>query len=176
MATILYVDDEPSVGLILQDTLERAGHTAVGARNVPEALQILPNGGIDLIISDYRMPGLTGLEFLEMLGREGYDIPLIMLTGYASIEHAVAAIKAGAIDYITKPVRPQQLELAVDQALEYVRLRRENEALRKEVLQYRNERQIIGDSGPIRRILQTVDMAAPTRATVLLQGESGTGK
>jgi len=176
MATILYVDDEPSVGLILQDTLERAGHTAVGARNVPEALQILPRGDIDLIISDYRMPGLTGLEFLAMLGREGYDIPLIMLTGYASIEHAVAAIKAGAIDYITKPVRPQQLELAVDQALEFVRLRRENEALRKEVLQYRNERAIIGDSAPIRRILQTVAMAAPTRATVLLQGESGTGK
>ncbi len=176
MATILYVDDEPSVGLILQDTLERAGHVAVGARNVPEALQILPRGDIDLIISDYRMPGLTGLEFLAMLGREGYDIPLIMLTGYASIEHAVAAIKAGAIDYITKPVRPQQLELAVDQALEFVRLRRENEALRKEVLQYRNERAIIGDSAPIRRILQTVAMAAPTRATVLLQGESGTGK
>lgn len=176
MATILYVDDEASVGLILADTLERAGHVAVGARNVPEALQILPRGDIDLIISDYRMPGLTGLEFLTLLGREGYDIPLIMLTGYASIEHAVAAIKAGAIDYITKPVRPQQLELAVEQALEYVRLRRENEALRKEVLQYRNERQIIGDSPPMRRILQTVSMAAPTRATVLLQGESGTGK
>ena len=176
MATILYVDDEPSVGLILEDTLERAGHAPVGARSVPEALQVLERGGIDLIISDYRMPGLTGLEFLQLLAREGYDIPLIMLTGYASIEHAVASIKAGAIDYITKPVRPQQLELAVDQALEYVRLRRENESLRKEVLQYRNEKQIIGDSSTIRRILQTVSMAAPTRATVLLQGESGTGK
>lgn len=176
MATILYVDDEPSVGLILEDTLERAGHSPVGTRSVPEALQVLERGGIDLIISDYRMPGLTGLEFLQLLAREGYDIPLIMLTGYASIEHAVASIKAGAIDYITKPVRPQQLELAVDQALEFVRLRRENESLRKEVLQYRNEKQIIGDSPTIRRILQTVAMAAPTRATVLLQGESGTGK
>ena len=176
MATILYVDDEPSVGLILEDTLERAGHAPVGARSVPEALQVLERGGIDLIISDYRMPGLTGLEFLQLLAREGHDIPLIMLTGYASIEHAVASIKAGAIDYITKPIRPQQLELAVEQALEYVRLRRENESLRKEVLQYRNEKQIIGDSAAIRRILQTVSMAAPTRATVLLQGESGTGK
>jgi DNA-binding NtrC family response regulator len=176
MATILYVDDEPSVGLILEDTLERAGHSPVGARSVPEALQTLERGGIDLIISDYRMPGLTGLEFLQLLAREGYDIPLIMLTGYASIEHAVASIKAGAIDYITKPVRPQQLELAVEQALEFVRLRRENESLRKEVLQYRNEKQIIGDSAGIRRIMQTVAMAAPTRATVLLQGESGTGK
>jgi DNA-binding NtrC family response regulator len=99
-----------------------------------------------------------------------------MLTGYASIEHAVASIKAGAIDYITKPVRPQQLELAVDQALEFVRLRRENDLLRKEVMEFRNERSIVGDSAAVRRILQTVAMAAPTRATVLLQGESGTGK
>jgi DNA-binding NtrC family response regulator len=176
MATILYVDDEPSVGLILDDTLKRAGHTPVGARNVPEALQALERENVDLIISDYRMPGLTGLEFLALIRREGYDVPLIMLTGYASIEHAVSSIKAGAVDYITKPVRPQQLELAVDQALQFVRLRRENETLRREVMEFRNERQIVGDSGAIRRIMQTVATAAPTRATVLLQGESGTGK
>src|SRR5919202_2417971 len=176
MATILYVDDEPAVGLIVEDTLRRAGHEPVGARHVPEALYVLERTKVDLIVSDYRMPGITGLEFLSMLQREGYDIPVIMLTGYPSIEHAVASIKAGAIDYITKPVRPQQLELAVEQALEYVRLRRENEALRREVMEFRNERQIVGDSPAIRRLLQTVAMAAPTRATVLLQGESGTGK
>ncbi len=176
MATILYVDDEPSVGLIIEDTLERAGHKPIGATSVPEALQIIARGGIDLIISDYRMPGLTGLEFLALLARDGCDVPVIMLTGYASIEHAVASIKAGAIDYITKPIRPAQFELAVDQALEFVRLHRENEALRREVMEFRNERQIIGDSVAIRRIMQTVSMAAPTRATVLLQGESGTGK
>src|ERR1043165_2483405 len=168
MATILYVDDEPSIGLILEDTLSRAGHRPLGAHNVVEALQVLSREAVDLIISDYRMPGLTGLEFLSLLQREGYDIPLIMLTGYASIEHAVAAIKAGAVDYITKPVKPQQLELAVDQALAFVRLRRENETLRREVMEFRNERQIIGDSLVVRRILQTVAMAAPTRATVLL--------
>ncbi|HEX2188366.1 MAG TPA: sigma-54 dependent transcriptional regulator [Longimicrobiaceae bacterium] len=176
MATILHVDDEPAIGLILQDTLERAGHAPVGARGVPEALQVLARGGVDLVISDDRMPGITGLEFLELLQREGFDVPLIILTGYASIEHAVAAIKAGAVDYITKPVRPEQLRLAVDQALEFVRLRRENETLRREVMELRNERQIIGESPAVRRILQTVAMAAPTRATVLLQGESGTGK
>ncbi len=176
MATILCLDDEPAIGLILQDTLERAGHQTVSAHNVPQALQALQAGTVDLIISDYRMPGLTGLEFLALLRQEGYETPLIMLTGYGSIEHAVAAIKAGAIDYITKPVRPEQLELAVNQALEVVRLRRENERLRKEVMEYRNERQIIGDSPAIRRVLQTVATAAPTRATVLLEGESGTGK
>jgi DNA-binding NtrC family response regulator len=176
MATILYVDDEPSVGLILDDTLTQAGHRAIGAQNVVEALQVLSRESVDLIISDYRMPGLTGLEFLGLLQREGYDIPLIMVTGYASIEHAVAAIKAGAIDYITKPIRTQQLELAIEQALEYVRLRRENEALRREVMEFRNERLIVGEATSIRRIQQTVAMVAPTKATVLLQGESGTGK
>jgi DNA-binding NtrC family response regulator len=176
MATILCLDDEPAIGLILQDTLERAGHQTVAAHNVPQALQALQNGTVDLIISDYRMPGLTGLEFLALLRQEGYDTPLIMLTGYGSIEHAVAAIKAGAIDYITKPVRPEQLELAVSQALEVVRLRKENDRLRHEVMQFRNERQIIGDSSAIRRVMQTISTAAPTRATVLLEGESGTGK
>jgi DNA-binding NtrC family response regulator len=176
MATILHVDDEPSVGLLLDDSLTRAGHRSVGAANVVEALQVLAREHVDLIISDFRVPGLTGLEFLSLLQREGYDVPLIMLTEYASIADAVAAIKAGAIDYITKPVEPQQLELAVNQALEFVRLRRENETLRREVMQFRNERQVIGDSVVVRRILQTVAMAAPTRATVLLQGESGTGK
>jgi DNA-binding NtrC family response regulator len=176
MANILYVDDEPAIGLILQDTLERLGHSAIGAKNVPEALGAVSRGDIDLIISDYRMPGLSGLEFLEMLRDDGRDIPLIMLTGYATIEHAVAAIKAGAADYITKPVQPEQLEHAVSQALELTRLKRENEALRREVMEIRAERAIVAKSQAMRQVLQSVTTAAPTRATVLLQGESGTGK
>ena len=176
MANILYVDDEPAIGLILQDTLERLGHTAIGATNVPEALGALARTHFDLIISDYRMPGLSGLEFLELLRAEGKDVPLIMLTGYATIEHAVAAIKAGATDYITKPLQPEQLEHAVGQALEFTRLKRENEALRREVMEMRVEREIVAKSAGMRQVLQTVSTSAPTRATVLLQGESGTGK
>ncbi len=176
MANVLYVDDEPAIGLILQDSLERLGHSAMGATNVPEALQALSRGGIDLIISDYRMPGLSGLEFLELLRDQGRDIPVIMLTGYATIEHAVASIKAGAADYITKPVQPEQLEHAVTQALEMNRLKRENETLRQEVMEIRAAREIIAKSELMRAALQTVSTAAPTRATILLLGESGTGK
>ena len=176
MATILYVDDDPTIGLLLEDTLLRAGHRAVGARSVPQALQALSHGDIELIISDFKMPGMTGLELLAHLREEAYDIPLIMVTGYASIEHAVQAIKAGAADYITKPVRPEQLEHAVTKALQVARLRKENNVLRHEVMALRNERQIIGESAVMRRLLQTIATAAPTRATVLLQGESGTGK
>jgi DNA-binding NtrC family response regulator len=176
MATILYVDDEPAIRLVLQDTLERMGHAAVGASSVPEALGALQQGNIDLIISDFRMPGLSGLEFLELLRDQGLQIPLIILTGYATIEHAVAAIKAGASDYITKPLQPEQLDHAVSQALEIARLKRENDALRQEVMAIRTERTIIGKSAAMRLALQTVATAAPTRATVLLHGESGTGK
>ena len=176
MATILYVDDEPAIGLILQDTLERLGHSAIGATNVPEALAALARRDIDLIISDFRMPGLSGLEFLELLREQGRDVPLIMLTGHATIEHAVAAIKAGATDYITKPLQVDQLQHAVSQALELSRLKRENQALRDEVMEIRAAREIVAKSPAMRQVLQTVSTAAPTRATILLQGESGTGK
>jgi DNA-binding NtrC family response regulator len=176
MANILYVDDEPAIGLILQDTLEHMGHTAIGATNVPEALAALDAEVIDLIISDYKMPGLSGLEFLELLRDQGKDIPLIMLTGFGTIEHAVAAIKAGAADYITKPMQREQLEHSVATALELTRLKRENDALRLEVIQVRTERQILAKSAKMQRVMQTVSAAAPTRATVLLLGESGTGK
>ena len=176
MATILYVDDEPVVGILLGKNIERAGHQAVGARSVPEALQILARGGVDLIISDHQMPGLTGLDFLEILKRDGVEIPLIMLTGNASIEHAVTAIKAGAIDYITKPIEAAALELAINQALAVVDLKRENESLRAEVVALRQNHTIIGESPALKRALSEVAMAAPTRASVLLLGESGTGK
>ncbi len=176
MAQILFVDDDPTVGAILHDTLHRLGHTPFGASNIPEALGVLQRESLDLIILDHRMPGMTGLEFLEYLKEEGTDVPVIMLTGHGSIEHAVAAIKAGAVDYITKPVRADQLEVAVSAALELMRLRRENESLRREVMALRNEREIVGDSPQIRQMLHVITVAAPTRATVLLQGESGTGK
>lgn len=176
MANILCVDDDPSSVLVLRGILQRAGHQVTGVHNVAAAFNVLARGGVDLIVSDYRMPETTGLEFLGQLSTEGYDVPLIMVTGYGSIEHAVASIKAGAVDYVTKPVRAQQLELVVEQALEFARLRRENAALRDEVSQLRSSREIIGESVAIKRTLETISTVAPTRTTVLLQGESGTGK
>ncbi|MGE5101582.1 MAG: sigma-54-dependent transcriptional regulator [Deltaproteobacteria bacterium] len=176
MATILCLDDEPAIGLILHDTLKRAGHHVVLAHNVPLALHALKNGTVDLIISDYQMPGLTGLEFLALLRQDGYQTPLMMLTEHDSSEQAVEAINAGGIGCVTKPVRPEQLGLAVNQALEVVRLRRENDRLRREAMEFRNERQIIGDSSAIRRALETIAAAAPTSAPVLIEGESGTGR
>ncbi|HEU4642413.1 MAG TPA: sigma-54 dependent transcriptional regulator [Gemmatimonadaceae bacterium] len=176
MATILHVDDEPDVGLILEDTIRRAGHRPIAATNATEAMRALSRGAIDLVVSDDRIPGIGAVEFLELLRGEGYDTPFIMMTGWATVEQAVAAIKAGAVDFITKPIRPAQLEVAVEHALELARLRRENDALHREVTEVRHERRIIGDSPAIRRALQGAATVAPTSATVLLHGESGTGK
>jgi len=176
MSRILVVDDDSAVAQINNDTLCSAGHEVITARHVGEALHVLEAGGIDLIISEHRLQGITGLEFLDMLQRDGCDVPLIMLTGHGSTEHAVAAIKAGAVDYLSKPIRSQQLEMAVQQALEMVRLRREHEALRHRVSAQHDENEVLGKSAVIRRLLQTVSLAAATRATILLQGESGTGK
>lgn len=176
MSRLLLVDDDAQAVRNNSDILCNAGHEVVTARHVGEALHILESGGIDLIITEHRLQGITGLEFLDMLQRDGHEVPLIMLTGHGSTEHAVAAIKAGAADYLSKPVRPQQLEMAVQQALEVVRLRRENEALRQQVSARPDENEVLGESAVIRRLMQTVSMAAPTRATILLQGESGTGK
>lgn len=176
MATILYIDDEPSVGLLLQDTLTRAGHRTIGAQSVSEALQVLSRGRIDLIISDSRMPGLTGAEFVALLAREGFDIGLIMLTADEDAEPTASAATAGAIDCLTKPIRSHQLEMAVQRALERSALRRENETLRREVIESRTAERIIGESDAIRRILEVVAVVGPTRSPVLLQGESGTGR
>ncbi len=176
MATILLVDDESASLQIMEEAIRGIGHLPIAVRNVEAALKVLDRGGVDLIVSDYRMPGATGLEFLEIMEEAGYGVGLIMVTGYASIEHAVSAIKAGAVDYLTKPFRPQELGLAVDQALEYIRLRRENELLRREVGELRSSREIVGSSKALQRVMETIRSVAPTKASVLIQGESGTGK
>ena len=176
MATILCVDDDPLVGRFIESSVKRLGHTPILAGGVPDAMRFIEQSPPDLIISDYQMPGINGLDFLALLAGNGIAIPVIMLTGHASIDHAVQAIRQGAVDYLTKPFEHEQLEIAVRRALETAALRRENEAMRREVSEIKTKREILGESEPIRRVLQTTSMAARTRATVLLQGESGTGK
>ncbi|HEX6965440.1 MAG TPA: sigma-54 dependent transcriptional regulator [Gemmatimonadaceae bacterium] len=176
MATILHLDDDHMLGTAIARVLQRAGHDTIVVHDVPRALGAIVENSIDLIIADYKLPGLTGLEFLELMRERGDDTPFIILTGHASIDRAVASIKRGAVDYLAKPVENEQLEYAVTQALELARLRRENEEHRRALAEYRGEHRILGDSPCIRTLLRTVAMAAPTRATILLQGESGTGK
>jgi DNA-binding NtrC family response regulator len=132
MPTILHVD-ESSVGLLLEATLNRAGHRVLSADNVVQTLQVLARELVDLIIYDDGMPGMTALEFLTLLQRERHTVPVIVLTNCASIEQAVTAMKAGAIDFIPKPVNAPQLQLAVERALDFARLQRAHETPRRQV-------------------------------------------
>ena len=176
MSTILCIDDEPSVGVTLEHTLAEFGHQAILATSVNEGLKVLAQQSVDLILSDYRMPDATGLDLLEALRQQGFEIPVIIMTGYSSIEHAVLSMRHGAVDYLTKPLRQETLRIAVTNALEANRLRRENDEFRRELSSLRGPRTIVGESEALRAVMETIAAVAPTRATVLLEGESGTGK
>ncbi len=176
MSNILCIDDEPSVGVVLEHHLTEIGHQPTLASSVDEGMRAVRDGDFELIISDYRMPNATGLDLLELLRQQGYDIPVIIMTGYSSIEHAVLSIRHGAVDYLTKPLRQEALRIAVNNAIEVARLRRENEAYRREITSLRGRRVIVGEAKALREVMDTLATIAPTRATVLLEGESGTGK
>ncbi|MBA3556261.1 MAG: sigma-54-dependent Fis family transcriptional regulator [Gemmatimonadales bacterium] len=170
------MDDEPAVGVMVEHAVNQMGHRCLLAAGVDEGMKLLERSPVDLIVADYQMPEKTGLELMTLLEQEGLRIPVIIMTGYSSIEHAVVSIRSGAIDYLTKPVRAESLRIAISQALEVLRLRRENETFRRELLHLRTSRVLIGESPAWRRVLETLDSVAPTKATVLLEGESGTGK
>ncbi|MDM7916160.1 MAG: sigma-54 dependent transcriptional regulator [Candidatus Eisenbacteria bacterium] len=176
MSRILCIDDEPLAVAVLEDYLAKIGHQAVLTSSVGDALKVIQQQPFDLIISDARMPGASGLDLLDQLREEGQEIPVILTTGYASVEHAVQSMRRGAIDYLTKPFRFEALRLAVNNALEVCRLRRENENYEREIRSLRGERAIVGESKALRKVMDILSTVAPTGATVLLQGESGTGK
>src|SRR5439155_25050322 len=118
----------------------------------------------------------TGLDLLKTLREQGHRIPVIIMTGYATIENAVLSMKHGAVDYLTKPLRAEALRLAVNNAIELERLRRENESFREEIDSLRGSRIIVGESRALAAVMDTIAAVAPTRATILLEGESGIGQ
>jgi DNA-binding NtrC family response regulator len=176
MSTILCVDDEPSVGAVLEHALTKIGHQPILATSVAEGMKALNAQPIDLIIADYRMPDATGLDLLRLVREQGLQIPVIIMTGYSSIEHAVVSIRHGAVDYLSKPLRAEALRIAVNNAIEVDRLRRANEDYKREISELRGARVIVGESKALREVMETIATVAGTRATVLLEGESGTGK
>jgi two-component system response regulator HydG len=176
LATILCIDDEPAVGVVLGQALTSLGHESVIATSVDEGLRALAQQQFDLILSDYRMPDATGLDLLDRLRELGTDVPVIIMTGFASIEHAVRSMRHGAVDYLSKPLRAEAIRIAVTNAIEVNRLRRENEEFRREIHMLRGSNTIVGDSPALRQVLEMIATVAPTNATVLIEGESGTGK
>jgi DNA-binding NtrC family response regulator len=176
MATVLCVDDEAPVSVVLENALVSLGHEAVIATSVDEAIEKVNNAPCDLVISDYSMPDASGMDLINRLEESGHEIPVIIMTGYGSIENAVELMRGGAIDYLTKPVQTETLRIAVNQAIELTRLRKENRSFRRELSSLKGRRAIIGESAALQGVLDMVAQVAPTKATVLLEGESGTGK
>ncbi len=171
---VLVVDDEPKMQRVLEIMLQRMGYEVACAGNGQEALQILKSGSADLIISDLRMPGMSGIELLQTLRAQGNDVPVIIMTAYGTIESAVEAMKLGACDYIVRPFDVDALEIAIDRILSAGRMRRQNDFLRDEVDKGWGE--FVGSSAPMQKVYDLIRQVAPGKTTVLITGETGTGK
>jgi DNA-binding NtrC family response regulator len=172
-AKILVTDDDPDIRDILKDRLEALRYQVVTAENGREALEKLPQEEPDLMFLDLQMPAMDGIEVLRKLRDHG-DLPVIIITAFGTIEKAVAAMKEGAFDFITKPFSPDHLDLVIKKALERTALKQENRYLQGEVNSTYPE--IIGTSSRLKEAIQVAQQVAVTCSTVLLLGESGTGK
>jgi two-component system response regulator HydG len=175
-ATLLVADDDPGLRESLERTLTREGYRVVLASDGRAALERVQAGGVDLIVTDLRMPGLTGLELLRAAKAIMPDVDVILLTAFGTVEEAVKAMKDGAYDFLTKPFRREQLIKLVDKALERRDLIEQNKALKKQLEDIRAKGQMIGSSPAYRRMLALVEQIADSSATILIQGESGAGK
>ncbi len=173
---VLVVDDEKNMRRSLQTVLADEGYAARAVESAEEGLELLGSGEFLMVITDARLGGMSGYDFLAKIRRQWPDLPVIMLTAYATPKLAVEAIKAGAIDYLAKPFAPEELLHAVSRCAERHQLLRENAALRLRTGETFSLDQIIGASprmGDLKKLIQTV---APTNTRVLILGESGTGK
>jgi two-component system, NtrC family, response regulator HydG len=175
-ATLLIADDDPGLRESLERTLTREGYRVVLASDGRAALERVQAGGVDLIVTDLKMPGLTGLELLRAAKAIMPDVDVILLTAFGTVEEAVKAMKDGAYDFLTKPFRREQLIKLIDKALERRELIEQNRALKKQLEDIRAKGQMIGDSPSWRRMMTLVEQVADSSATVLIQGESGSGK
>ncbi len=175
--TILVIDDEEIMRDILGELLTREGYDIRLATNAAEGLELARSVPFDAAIVDMMMPGMDGISTLDELKKADDDLPVLMITAFASVENAIAAMKRGAYDYITKPFKNDEVLVVLRNALSQRRLVAENRALRQN-LQARSNSfgEIIGRSSRMRQVFDLIIQAAPSRATILISGESGTGK
>jgi DNA-binding NtrC family response regulator len=173
---VLIVDDERNMRLSLQTMLSDEGYAAQAVDSAEAALDWLAREECLMVITDARLGGMNGYEFLGRVRHQWPELPVLLITAYATPKLAVEAIKAGAIDYLAKPFAPEELLHAVARCAEHHRLRRENAALRARAGEVVSLDQIVGESSPMRELRKLIQTVAPTDARVLILGESGTGK
>ena len=173
---ILIVDDEKNMRISLETVMKDEGYGIIAAESAEDALEMLKTEPCFLVITDARLGGMSGYEFLKELAKSKPDLPILMITAYATPKLAVEAIKSGAIDYLAKPFAPEELLHAVARCAERHALIQENLALKSANKTSFGLEKIIGESNGVNTVRELIKTVAPTNATVLILGESGTGK
>ena len=176
MENILIVDDEKNYTMIIGEILQEEGYTSITASSGMEALDILNKEIIDLVLTDVKMPGMSGIQLLENIKELNPDIPVIIMTAYGSVEKAVDAMHKGAYTFILKPFENQALIAHITKALSVYKIVQENSRLRDAISSRYSFDNIIGKSRPMQEIYEIIKKVAPSNASVLIEGESGTGK
>ena len=176
MKTILIVDDDMAHRTMLKANLAAVDYVILEAEDGDQVLSMLADNEVDLILMDLKMKRMDGLETIREIRARGRMEPVIVITAFSSVESAVAAMKEGALDYVTKPVDIEALKLTLARALDLTQLKTENQELKKRLGEQFDFGNIIGRSSAMQRVFETLSLVAPSDATVLITGESGTGK
>jgi two-component system NtrC family response regulator len=176
METVLIVDDEKNYLVVLEALLGQEGYEIITADKASDALRLVRDADLDLVITDMKMPGMNGMELLEKCKMIKPELPVIMMTAYGTIELAVDAMKKNAYDYITKPFQNEELKLTIKKALKHYRLIKENLFLSEALSDRFRHGNMIGKSKPMLRVYEIIDKVAQSKASVLITGPSGTGK
>jgi two-component system response regulator AtoC len=172
---LMVVDDLDSARQMMKRALARS-YDVYDFASVAEALPALDRAEFDAVVTDLRMPGIDGIEGLRRFKAKLPDLPVVLVTAFATVETAVEAMKAGALDYLKKPFEPEELELVVGRAVEWARMRRENARLKTALAGEFNVSGIVGRSGAMKEVVSVLERIAPTDVPILIEGESGTGK
>ena len=176
MERILVVDDDPEIRDGVADVLRQAGYDVDEAKDGKKAIKCIETGSYDLVLTDLNLPKVDGMKVLKHVLDESPDTICIILTGFGTIKGSVEAIKMGAFDYISKPVKSDEIVIVVEKALKYRSLERENILLKQQLRKKYQFENFIGDSKPIQKVFELIEKVADTDSTVLITGESGTGK
>jgi DNA-binding NtrC family response regulator len=173
---IMFVDDDLITGRVMKRNCDNANYTCAVYQNAEDCLNAFKKSSADIIITDLRMPGMNGFDLLSELRSIDQNVPVLVMTGYSSVENAIEAMKRGATDFIKKPFDFTELRLMLDRTMKAVKLKNENKLLKRRLGQKRNRFGMIGDSPVMRTLFNTIEKVADVNCNVVITGESGTGK